>query len=356
MRDDTLRSGVPRPGAAPRTVCILVHDSVMLLNVAGPTDVFNTANQESRLRGGPTLYKVMLLSRDGGPVTTSSGIEIGTTSLPDPEQADFDTIAVAGGMGIQTLIRDATVIAWLVKAAEGATRIASFGGGAFVLARAGLLDTRRCVTHWRYGHSLQQSYPKIKVDSDSLFVADGKLYTAAGSMAGVDLALQMVEEDVGKHMAMDVARILLVARKRPGEQPQISAELKAQSATVPKIAAAAEWISAHIAEQLRVPDIAERFGMSERNFSRSFKRDLGVSPQQFIVTARIEAARRWLVETKDPIEKIARRSGFSGSEHLALAFRKANGGSPAEYRSKAAPRLTRSAVPAIVDQPQTRYR
>lgn len=339
MPENNPRSEARRSPAEPKTVAILVHESVMLLNVAGPTDVFNTANQESRLHGGLTLYKVVLLSRDGGPVTTSSGIEITTLPLPDPEDADFDTIAVAGGMGIQTLMRDPSVISWLVKAAEGATRIASFGGGAFVLARAGLLDTRRCVTHWRYGRSLQESYPEIKVDGDSLFVADGKLYTAAGSMAGVDLALQMVEEDVGKHMALDVARILLLARKRPGEQPQISAELRAQSATVPKIAAAAEWISAHIAEQLRVPDIAERFGMSERNFSRSFKRDLGVSPQQFIAEARIEAARRWLVETRDPIEKIARRSGFSGSEHLALAFRKAQGGSPAEYRSKAGGRL-----------------
>lgn len=349
MRDNTLRLGVPCSGAQPRTVGILVHESVMLLNIAGPTDVFNTANQESRLHGGPNLYKVMLLSRDGGPVTTSSGIEIGTTPLPDPNEANFDTIAVAGGMGIQTLMRDPIVIDWLVKAAEGATRVASFGGGAFVLARAGLLDTRRCVTHWRYGSSLQRSYPQVKVDSDSLFVADGKLRTAAGAMAGVDLALQMVEEDVGKHMAMDVARILLVARKRPGEQPQISAELKAQSATMPRIAAAAEWISTHIAEQLRVPEIAERFGMSERNFSRSFKRDLGVSPQQFIAEARIEAARRWLVETRDPIEKIARRSGFSGSEHLTLAFRKAKGGSPVEYRSQAGGRQTSGAAPAVAD-------
>lgn len=323
----------------PKTVAILVHQFVMLLNVAGPADVFNTANQESCATGGPPVYRVVLLSRDGGPVTCSSGIEINTAPLPDPETMDFDTIAVAGGMGVQDLARDPVVISWLIKAAEGATRIASFGGGAFILARAGLLDTRRCVTHWRYGNSLQKSYPSIKVDGDSLFVADGKLYTTAGSTAGIDLAIQMIENDLGKQMALDVARILLVARKRPGEQPQISAELRAQSASVPKIAAAAEWIASHIEDQLRIPDIAERFAMSERNFSRSFKRDLGMSPQQFIAAARIETARRWLVESKVPFEKVARRSGFSSSEQLTLAFRKVMGVSPAEYR--AVPHSTR---------------
>ena len=158
------------------------------------------------------------------------------------------------------------------------------------------------------------------------------MYSTAGSSAGIDLAMQMVEDDVGKRMALDVARILLVARKRPGDQPQISAELKAQSAHLPKIASAAEWIAAHISESLRVADLADRFAMSERNFSRSFKRDLGVTPQKFIAAARIEAARRWLVESHTAIDKIARRAGFSGPDLFTLAFRKAMGVSPTQYR------------------------
>lgn len=316
----------------PRRIGILVHERVMLLNVAGPAEVFNTANQESRYSGGDELYEVVLLSRDGGNVHSSSGIEIATTRLSVSTPAEFDTVAVAGGMGIQELINDEQVISWLVHASEGANRIASFGGGAFLLARAGLLDTRKCVTHWRYGQSLQQSFPSIKVDADALYVVDGKLYSTAGSSAGIDLAMQMLEDDFGKQIALNVARILLVARKRPGDQPQISAELKAQSADRPRIAGAAEWIAAHIGENLRVADIADRFAMSERNFSRNFKRDLGVTPQKFIAATRIEAARRWLAESQTPIDIIARRVGFSGPDVFALVFRKSVGLSPKEYR------------------------
>lgn len=318
-------------------MAIVVDDGVLLLNVAGPTEVFNAANHESLGQGGPVLYQVELLSPAGGMLRCSSGIEINTHPLPDPTQCRFDTIAVAGGMRNDAMIRNTQTLSWLMQMADGAERIASIGGGAFVLARAGLLDMRRCVTHWLYREALQKSYPGVRVDPEALFVSDGKLYTTAGSTAGIDLAIQMLEEDFGRKIAIDVARVLMVARKRSGEQPQISAELKAQSATVPRIASAAEWIVANLHEPLRVSDIADRFAMSERNFSRAFKKELSVTPQQFIAQARIEAARRWLVDSTIPIDKIARRTGFSSAEQMTQSFRRVLAISPSDYRERNRP-------------------
>lgn len=321
-----------REVSGPRRVGIVVDDGVLLLNVAGPTEVFNAANHESLRRGGELLYQVELLSPGGGLLRTSSGIEIATAPLPDPAQARYHTIAVAGGMRNDAMIRNSETLAWLMQMADGAARIASIGGGAFLLAQAGLLNMRRAVTHWLYRERLQAAYPGIRVDPEALFVSDGKVYTTAGSTAGIDLAIQMLEEDYGRKLAIDVARVLMVARKRSGEQPQISAELKAQSATVPRIASAAEWIVANLDSPLRVSDIADRFAMSERNFSRAFKKELSITPQQFIAHARIEAARRWLVESTLPIDKIARRCGFSSAEQMTQSFRRVMAISPAEYR------------------------
>lgn len=318
--------------AEPKRIGILVDDGVLLLNVAGPTEVFNAANHESRGRGGPLLYRVELLSPSGGLLRASSGIEIMTAPLPDPARVRYHTIAVAGGMRNDAMIRNADTLVWLRRMSEDAERVASIGGGAFLLAQAGLLNMRRCVTHWLYRENLQASYPGIRVDPEALFVADGKLYSTAGSSAGIDLAIQMLEEDFGRRIAIDVARVLMVARRRSGEQPQISAELKAQAASLPRIASAAEWIVANLDTPLRVSDIAGRFAMSERNFSRAFKKELSITPQQFIALTRIEAARRWLVETRLPIDKIARRCGFSSAEQMNQSFRRVMACSPSDYR------------------------
>lgn len=322
-------------GSPERLLGFLVHDGVLMLNIAA-TSVFASANQElsERPQGGRApSYRVLLLSARGGPIRTSCGIELFTRAIADFDPAEFDTLTVPGGVAVRDLAEDETVLAWL-RRAGAARRVASSGGGAFVLAKAGLLNNRRCVTHWRYVSALQREFPQVQVEPDALFVIDGNCITTAGSSGVLDLAMHMVEEDHGKLLAMDVARALVVVRKRSGEQPQFSAELQAQAAASPKVTAAAEWIIANIERKPSVARLAEQFCMSERNFSRVFTREIGMSPQRFVERAKLEAARRWLAESDLPVEKVARRTGYSCGEHMAQSFRKAMGSTPGEYRAR----------------------
>lgn len=318
-----------------RVIGILVYDGALLLNVSGPSEVFFMATRERGRAGGTGGYRVVLLSRDGGLVRTSCGIELNTRGLPEPGELALDTVATVGGMTVRALARDERTIDWLRGAAASATRIASFGGGVFLLAGAGLLDGRRCAAHWRIAEALRRRHPTIRVEPDEIFVRDGNRLTAAGSSASLDLALQMVEDDFGKRLATRVAEVLVVPRMRSGDQPQRSVELRAQVATLPRVSAAAEWIVANIARKPSVAALAERFAMSERNFSRVFSREMGLSPRLFLEQARLEAARRWLAGSDLPIDGIARRTGFASGEHLAHAFRKRMQMTPSAYRARA---------------------
>lgn len=335
-----------------RVIGILVHDGVLLMNIAGPGEVFAAANREQaerfrRLGGHGCVYRIELLSAEGGGVRTSAGIEVRTRALAEVPPASLDTVAVAGGVNVHEMARDERVLDWLRAAARSVRRYGGFGGGAFVLASAGLLDGRACVTHWRYASSLQQRYPRIRVDPDAIFVRDGACFTSAGSTAAIDLAMQMVEEDHDAPLAVDIARALVLPRKRPGEQPQISVELRAQQAALPRVAVAAQWIVGNIESKPSVARLAEQFSMSERNFSRLFKREMGLSPQRFLEQAKLEAARRWLAESGLPIEKVARRSGYSGGEHMAQVFRKALGITPGEYRARTRAGSSAARMPAM---------
>jgi len=322
----------------PRLIGILVYEGVLLLNIAGPIEVFAAANRERRARDSHAatadIYRPILISPRGGPVGTSSGIVVDTIPFSEADGMTFDTLAVAGGINIKSMAGDHELTDWLRAKAPAVRRIVSFGGGAFVLARTGILDERVCVTHWLYTRELQRAYPQVKVEPDAIFARDGHCFTTAGSSAAIDLAMQLVEDDHGPSLAIDIARVLILPRKRPGEQPQVSVELKAQSASIPRIFMAAEWIIENIERQPAVADLAERFAMSERNFSRVFKKEFGMSPQRFIEKAKLEAARRWLAESTLPVEKIARRTGYSGGAHLSQVFRRAMGVTPGEYRAE----------------------
>lgn len=318
----------------PRRIALLVFDDALLLNIAGPVEAFSIANREIDAgRGGqhPCRYETQLISLADGAIRTSCGIELQTRALPDTA-TEFDTIAVIGGMRMRALADNPALIEWLRAAAPRAKRIAAFGSAAFILARAGLMNGRRCASHWRIAHILRDLYPLIEVDTDSLFVRDHNCLTAAGSMASLDLALNMVEEDLGKPVALAVARVLVLPSMRPGDQPQVSAELRAQTAAVPRVAAAAQWIVTNIDKRPTVASLADRFAMSERNFSRTFVREMGMPPQRFIESVRLEAARRWLAGSNLPIDTIARRSGYSSGEHLAQAFKKMTMMTPGDYR------------------------
>lgn len=324
---------------ATRRIAMVAFDHAVLLNLAGPAEAFGYANREFArqrgLEGGAPPYEVRTYSPAGGAIRTSCGIALVTEGFPEPTTIDFDTVAVIGGLHMRELATDASIIGWLRAAVPRARRVASFGSGAFLLGKAGLLDGRRCAAHWRIADVLAEEVPAARVEAGALFVRDGNCLTAAGSIASIDLALSMIEEDHGKSLALTVARVMVLPHMRPGDQPQVSAELRAQTAVSPRVQKAAEWILASLDRRPTVAAVASRFAMSERNFSRSFTREIGMSPQRFIVAARIEAARRWLTGSTLPIDTIARRAGYSSGEHLTHAFRKMMGTTPGDYRRSA---------------------
>jgi transcriptional regulator GlxA family with amidase domain len=268
-----------------------------------------------------------------GPLRTST-----VTLVPDSSfsacREPIDTLIVAGGTGTRRAEEDEHLIEWLRGAAKRSRRVASVCTGAFVLARAGLLDGRRATTHWASCADLAARYPAVTVAPDPIFVRDGNIATSAGVTAGMDLALALVEEDLGREVALEAARWLVLFLKRPGGQAQFSAQLAAQTADRAPLRELQAWIPDHLDEDLSVPALARRASMSDRNFARAFRRETGMTPAAYVETARIETARIAL-ETGDlPVENVARQSGFGTVETMRRAFRRRVGVSPADYRAR----------------------
>jgi transcriptional regulator GlxA family with amidase domain len=246
----------------------------------------------------------------------------------------IDTLIVAGGTGTRRAEEDERLIAWLGEAAKRSRRVASVCTGAFLLAKAGLLDGRRATTHWASCAELAERYPAVTVEPDPIFVRDGKVATSAGVTAGMDLALALVEEDVGREVALEAARWLVLFLKRPGGQAQFSAQLAAQTADRAPLRELQAWMPDHLTEDLSVPALARRAQMSERNFARAFRRETGMTPAAYVEAARVESARIALEAGDLPVEAVARQVGFGTVETMRRAFRRRVGVSPVDYRSR----------------------
>jgi transcriptional regulator GlxA family with amidase domain len=318
-----------------RKIAIIAFEDTNLLDVAGPAQVFRTAAEQLCVTGaaGALAYEVTLLSSEGGLVTSSPGVQLATTSLCDLEPEAFDTILVSGGHGAQSAGADERLSIWLKRAAGRVRRIGSICTGAFVLAAAGLLKGRRAATHWGYCGDLQASYPDIDVDADSIFVEDHGCWTSAGVTSGMDMALAMVEEDHGRDLSLLVARRLVVFLKRPGGQSQFSAPLAAQTAVGP-LSPLLSWIIENPAADLRTEALAERAGMSLRNFYRAFEGATGAPPADWVERARLEIARRLLEQTSLYVEQVATRSGFSTGDRMRRVFLRRLGVAPGDYRAR----------------------
>jgi transcriptional regulator GlxA family with amidase domain len=245
-----------------------------------------------------------------------------------------DTLIAVGGEGTAAAMRDEALIGWIAGMAPRARRVCSVCSGTFLLGMAGLLDGRRCTTHWRNCAELQRRFPGARVEADPIFVRDGHVWSSAGVTAGIDLALALVEEDHGRALALDVARQLVVFLKRPGGQSQYSAMLEAQAKEDDGFAELHAWIARHLHEDLRVETLAERAGMSPRNFARVYARRMGATPAKAVERLRVEAARRALEETTAPIEAIARRCGFGDEERMRRSFQRHLGVPPKQYRQR----------------------
>jgi transcriptional regulator GlxA family with amidase domain len=330
---------VRSPKATQRVVVVLAFEGVQLLDVAGPVQTFATANEiVQEARRAP--YRVVVVSRRGGPIRTTSGLPLLTRRLAGAtDTAGIDTLIIPGGSGVHDALKDARTLDWVRRRFAGVRRIASVCTGAFLLAEAGILAGRRATTHWKSCRRLQQRYPDILVDPDPIFVRDDRIWTSAGITAGIDLSLALVQEDFGRKVAMQVARHLVVFLNRPGGQSQFSASLEAQTAAADgnapnRFAPLHGWIAEHLAGDLRVERLAEQAGMSPRTFARIYAAKIGSTPARMVEKIRIEAVRRCLEETDMPIKRIAAVCGFAQEERLRRAFARQVGTTPADYRRR----------------------
>ncbi|WP_306335812.1 GlxA family transcriptional regulator [Streptomyces sp. KL118A] len=314
---------------AQRIVLVVLFDDVQSLDVTGPVEVFTGAGLcTADPRSG---YLVRTASLDGGPVRTSSGL----TLVPDFALADAPephTLLVPGGQG--TRGQDPELTGWLRENGPRAERLVSVCTGAIRLAEAGLLEGRRATTHWAYCDRLARDHPGIEVDPDPIYVRDGHVATSAGVTAGIDLALALVEEDLGREVALTVARHLVVFLRRPGNQAQFSVQLAAQTARREPLREVQQWITEHPADDLSVDALAARARLSPRHFARAFQADTGLTPGKYVERVRVEHARRLLEDTSDGVEEISRACGYGTPEAMRRAFVKLLGAAPAEYRRR----------------------
>lgn len=314
---------------AQRTVLFVLFDAVQSLDVTGPLEVFVGAEQHA-----PGTYRIRTASLDGAPVRTSSGLTlVPDQALVDP--LDAHTLVVPGGQGTRT--PDPALVGWLREHGPRAERLVSVCTGAILLAAAGLLDGRRATTHWAYCDKLARDHPDVEVDPDPIYVRDGHVATSAGVTSGIDLALALVEEDLGREVALGIARHLVVFLRRPGNQAQFSAQLAAQTAQREPLRDVQRWITEHPDADLTVESLATRASLSPRHFARAFQTETGMTPGRYVDRVRLEHARRLLEDTTDGIEEISRASGYGTPEAMRRAFVKALGAAPAEYRRRFRP-------------------
>jgi transcriptional regulator GlxA family with amidase domain len=311
-----------------RTVLIALFDGVQSLDVTGPLEALAGARTET----GEPGYLVRTASLDGGQVRTSSGLRLTPDGALPGDARGLDLLLVPGGPGARHVAPE--LVAWVRGHAGQARRLASVCTGAFVLAEAGLLAGRRVTSHWAYCDELAARHPDVTVDPDPIFVADGNIITSAGVTAGIDLALALIEEDLGRAMALAVARHLVVFLRRPGSQSQFSAQLQAQTAASQPIRHVQHWISEHLGQDLSVEALALRASLSPRQFARVFAAEVGVTPGRYVELVRLEAARRRLEDSADGIEEAARACGYGTPEAMRRAFVKTLGVNPAEYRRR----------------------
>ena len=280
-------------------------------------------------------YQCDIVAATPGPIKTTCGIElIATHSYSDIEDG-LDTLVVVGGAMAEEASTDQSLVECARSMAPRARRVASICTGAFILAAAGLLHQRRVTTHWMYSGTLAVAYPSIEVDASLIFARDGNIYSSGGITAGIDLALALVEEDLGQEIALAVARTVVVFPRRPGGQSQFSAYVKFRDGGKrPEIEELLAWILGHPGEDLSVQALADRMGMSPRNFARLFRSEIGETPAHFADRARADAARLKLEQSSLPVETIAEQCGFGNAERMRRSFQRLFKVSPLDYRAR----------------------
>lgn len=319
----------------PRHIVFVAYQDMGLLDLSGAQTVFWAASKAMHERGLPG-YQLRTASLEGGLMQTVEGLAVDTTRLDHLSGTPVDTFIVPGAPNIcRTLDDYRELVAWLRDTGHQARRIASVCSGAFLLAKAGLLDGRRAATHWAMCDTLKQGFPLIEVDADAIFIQQGTVWTSAGVSAGIDLALALVEADCGREVAMQVAKELVVYLKRPGGQAQYSEMLQSQSRDNSVFDDLHVWLAENLGnEKITVERLAEQSKMSPRNFARVYKLKTGRTPAKAIELFRLEAARRMLESSPRNIDQVARLCGFGDEERMRSAFQRNLSISPRDYRSR----------------------
>lgn len=321
-------------------ICI-GYDHAMSLDIAGPLQVFATANDVRIKQGLGAWYRPQLVSQDAGVVTTSCGLRL----LADGSWRDLDppansTVLIPGGDGIERMQHDTELRAWLQRIAPKVMRLGSVCSGALALARAGLLDGLAATTHWCRVDELRAEHPGIAVDSDRLHTFDAShpvyrhLFTSAGVTAGIDLALALVEADLGRASALAVARQLVMFMRRPGGQAQFSPLLTPETTHAPRLATLLDWIPGQIGGDLSVDRLAEKACLPPRTLARAFQKELGTTPAKYVERVRVEAASALLGQQQASVATVARLCGFGHPENLRRSFHKHLAVSPQAFAER----------------------
>ncbi|KAA8703881.1 GlxA family transcriptional regulator [Pseudomonas proteolytica] len=316
----------------PKIIHVLAFANVQVLDVTGPLQVFASANDLARQQGLPLPYAVNVIAAQAEPVMTSAGLALVAEPLPGAE-TPCDTLVIAGGWGVYGAAEDPDLVAWVQDKARHSRRVTSVCTGAFLLAASGLLDGCRVATHWTRCEELARKYPSLQVEANPIFIQQGSVWTSAGVTAGIDLCLALVEEDLGRAVALEVARHLVVFLKRPGGQSQFSVTLSLQKGGS-RFSELHAWIAEHLHLDLNIPTLAAACGMSERSFVRHYRAETGQTPARAVELIRVETARRQLADSAVAIKRIAAQCGFGSEETMRRSFLRALSITPQVYRER----------------------
>lgn len=321
-----------KPLFKPRRIIVVVVPPVEELDLVGPMQVFGAAN---RLSGKP-VYSVEVVTNGSDMKVAGEGgfLSFLARRRFDEVKGAFDSLLLVCGVATRNA-RDRKLFAWLRKTAPSVRRVGSVCVGAFLFAEAGLLDGKRATTHWKFGEELTKRYPRVRVETDPIWVKADNIYTSAGISAGLDLALAWVEEDCGAAIAQEVAQEFVLFLRRPGGQKQLSVSLSAQASEVTAVQELQVWIADNLRRKLSVQTLADRAAMSIRNFERVFTRELGRTPSQYVLQLRVEAAQRQLERSDHGLKQIAVACGFGSADALRRSFTRLVGITPRQYRSRA---------------------
>lgn len=314
-----------------KRVVLLAAAGVQALDVTGPASVFSAAND---IHSGDPYYEIVVASPEGGLIQTVSGVALGSQPIADIAPNTVDMLLVAGHdrRGSEALIANQAAGSWVTAIAHTARRWGSVCSGAFPLAGWGLLQGKKATTHWSATDELAELFPDIEVDQDLIYVVDGNLWTSAGITAGIDMALAMVEEDLGPAVATEVARHLVVYLRRPGHQSQFSSSLQNQSTAASPYSALLTWAATHLGEDLSVNGLAERAGQSPRTFQRRFAEQVGQTPAAVIEDLRLDRAKT-LIASDVPLQTVAEEIGYASASQLTSTFRRRLGVAPSVWKA-----------------------